>query len=255
MIKYSTEGLFDNIKQRIVGGVPTSIVRYGDGEAIVLNGFKDMTALKMVMKRQFGYIPKLEEIEQIRSNLIQAYTEADIIGIPVQNRFMENKDSYWYKAFGILNDAIGIDILQQKELTSIDFHSEFLEKGYWDSLLFNGGTICYVSSRDLNSAFEKRGVQPWNFQIAPEMKFSTGYTGPKHFPEQFNQVGRWITRVPVEGNICLVGAGVAGKLYCSWFKERGGIAIDCGSCFDAWAGLCTRGPGRGAGAIDETYKL
>jgi hypothetical protein len=255
MIKYSSEQLFDEIKQRMVAGIPTSIVRFGDGEAMVLNGFKDTSAIKMVMKRQFGYIPAMEQIEQIRENLITAYTEADIIGIPIQNRFIENKESYWYKAFGILNEAIGIDVLQQKEFTSIDFHSHFLEKGYWNDLLSSSKEICYVSARDLNKQFETRGLTAWNFQIAPEMKFSTGYSGPKHFPDQFNQVRRWVTKVPVEGNLCLVGAGVAGKLYCSWFKDRGGIAIDCGSAFDSWAGLCTRGPGRGAGAIDETYKL
>jgi hypothetical protein len=223
---------------------------------MVLNGFKDMSALRMVMKRQFGYIPSVDEIMQIRENLILAYTEADIIGIPTSNRFMDNKDSYWYKAFGILNEAVGIDVLQEKKFTSIDFHSHFLENKHFDRLFNLADTLCYVSARDLNKEFEKQGVkQCWNFQIAPEMKFSTGYTGKKHFPDQFNEIKRWVGKVPVDGNLCFVGAGVAGKLYCSWFKERGGIAIDIGSCFDSWAGLCTRGPGRGAGALDATYKL
>ena len=46
--------------------------------------------------------------------------------------------------------------------------------------------------------------------------------------------------VPYQGAIFLVGAGVLGKIYCDVIKEKGGIAIDIGAIFDAWANVKSR---------------
>lgn len=257
MINIAIENILDEVLQRYLHGKPLSVIRFGDGEAMVLNGFKDINQLKYVLKRQFGEIPSIDHIEQIRKNLIAAYTEADIIGIPVSNRFMDDRNSYWYKAFGILNDAVGIDVLQTKQFTSMDFHSYWLDNNCFDKLLTNADTVCYISCRNIDEELKgKFGIKNvWSFQIAPEMKFTSGYEGEKHFPDQFNKIRRWVTKVPVDGNICLVGAGVAGKIYNNWFRDLGGISIDIGSVFDSFAGKATRGKNRGLDAVDETYKL
>lgn len=257
MIDFSMEQMFPEIQSRIKDKTPTSIVRYGDGEAVILNGFNDVNSLKSVLKRQLGEVPPINDIESIRHNLITAYKKADIIGIPVSNRFMDNKETYWYKAFGILNDAVGIDVLQQKQFTSIDFHSHFLDNGYWHKLLNGIDTLCYISCRDLDEAFKIRYniTNVYSFIIAPEMKFTTGYDGEKHYPDQFKKIFRWATKVPVEGSVCLVGAGFVGKIYNQWFKEHGGISIDAGCAFDSWAGKVTRGAGRGSDVYDDQYKL
>jgi hypothetical protein len=255
MINLTTDAMLAEIQNRVRLKIPTSITRYGDGEAIILNGFKDMDSLKAVCKRQLGEIPLVEHIEQIRENLITAYKESDIIGVPAGKR-IHDEHSYWKKAMQILLENVGPEFLEGKQFASTDFHSHFLDVGYFDTLLKGVDTICYVSCRSLDDAFKSRyGISnTWSYQIAPEIKF-TEYEGEKHYPEQFNKIRRWVTKVPVEGNICLVGAGVVGKLYCSWFKERGGIAIDVGSCFDQWAGLVTRGRNRGKDKKDETHKL
>lgn len=256
MITIPIENMFPNVQRRIKNKIPSSIVRYGDGEAMVLNGFQDMYSLKYVMKRQFGEVPSIDHIEQIRNNLIDAYTGADIIGIPTKNRFMDDPSSYWHRAFGILNEAVGIEVLQDKEFTSIDFHNHWLDKGHFDTILHGADTVCYISCRDIQEQLKQRfGIRNvWPFHIAPEMKFTT-YEGEKHFPNQFHKIRRWVTKVPVEGSICLVGAGVAGKIYNNWFRDLGGISIDIGNVFDAWAGKATRGKGRGLDAVDEQYKL
>ncbi len=256
MITIPQENMLHVIQHYLSEKKPASITRFGDGEAMVLNGFNDMHALKLVMKRQFGYVPPIDEIEAIRNNLIQAYTDADIIGVPVNKR-LDDKKSYWYRAFNILTENVGIEVLQGKDLTSIDFHSHFLDEGYWHKLLDGRDTLCYISCRDLDEAFKRRyGIKNvWSYIIAPEMKFDLTYSGKKHYPDQFNEIRRWVTKIPVEGNLCLVGAGVAGKIYNSWFKERGGISVDAGSCFDDWAGKVTRGPNRGAESFDDTHKL
>ena len=95
------------------------------------------------------------------------------------------------------------------------------------------------------------------YTIAPEAKFTSGYEGPLHYPEQFNRIHRWMT-VQLEnfpGSLLLVGAGVIGKIYCNWMRDRGGVAFDIGAVMDLWAGFSTRGPNRGLNVKDESYKL
>src|SRR5688572_8294699 len=102
MINIAIEDMLANVQRRVENKIPSSIIRYGDGEAMILNGFDDINQLKYVLKRQFGEVPSIDHIEQIRKNLIEAYKGADIIGIPVSNRFMGDHKSFWYRAFGIL---------------------------------------------------------------------------------------------------------------------------------------------------------
>jgi hypothetical protein len=49
-----------------------------------------------------------------------------------------------------------------------------------------------------------------------------------HYPERFNELKRAL-KVPLNGAPFLIGAGLFGKTYCHWIKERGGIALDVGS--------------------------
>jgi hypothetical protein len=62
-------------------------------------------------------------------------------------------------------------------------------------------------------------------------------------------------KIDCNNSLCLVGAGVVGKIYNIWFKRRGGVSLDIGSIFDLWAGRKTRGKDRGIDVIDNTYKL
>lgn len=235
---------------------PISITRYGDGEAIVLNGFNDMDSIKMVTKRQFGFIPPVQHIEAIISNLAEAYRNTDVIGIPTRLR-QHDKKNYWYRAFDILSQAVGIDILQEKEFTDIDFHSYMLDNGLFSNLLNGQDTLCYISCRKLDDEFKSRYQikNIYSFIIAPEAKFTSGYKGKNHYPEQFNEIRKWMEKIPVHGNLCLTGAGFTGKIYNNWFRDHGGIAVDIGYVFDAFAGKVTRGPKRGIDSFDNTYKL
>lgn len=251
-----SDDLLEILQYKLQTKEPLSLIRYGDGEAIILTGFKDMKALNFVYRRQFGYLPAIDHAEEIRENLIQAYSECDIIGIPTRDSFT-SPDSYWVKAKNILLHNVSPDILETKRLCSIDVHSHFLDKGHYKTLMQGQDTICYISCRNIDKeikeAFDIKNV--YSYQIAPEAKFTSGYKGEKHYPDQFNEIKKWMTRVPVEGNLCLVGAGVVGKVYCNWFRNMGGIGFDIGSIFDSWAGYATRGTGRGLNAVDNTFKL
>ncbi len=116
--------------------------------------------------------------------------------------------------------------------------------------------VNYISCRDIDAGLRSLGIgQANSLIIAPEAKFTTGYDGPRHYPDQFNKVEWWMNNAPIDGTPCLVGAGVIGKIYCNWFRDRGGVALDCGAVMDLLAGFRTRGPGRGVDCIDKRWKL
>lgn len=257
-VTLTMDGVFSRIAECLRTNKPISLVRFGDGEAMVLNAFNDTTSLNFILKKLLGHVPPFEDVVQIRHNLIQAYRETDIIGVPVINRHIHDPKSYWQKANGILRDAVGDAYLVKKEITNIDVHSHFLDKGYYDAMLSScGDTLCYISCRQLDEAFKRRyGIKNvHSFIIAPEMYYTSGYEGPPHFPDQYEQIKEWIKTSPVKGNLCLTGTGVVGKIYNNWFRDEGGISMDVGSIFDSWAGKRTRGQGRGMDVIDETFKL
>lgn len=60
------------------------------------------------------------------------------------------------------------------------------------------------------------------------------------YPDFYQKVLLDIMNLQLRGKLCLVGAGLAGKVYCSKIASRGGVAIDVGSMMDAWAGKKAR---------------
>lgn len=254
----STEELFSTIKGHLHRKEPLSIIRYGDGEAITLNGFRDVESYKMVLKRQLGFCPTIEEGEEIRRHLIEAYTNCNILGLSLTDKQRGNEKDYWARSKFILKENVDKDILNKKDLVSIDCHSHFLDKGYYKDLMTDLKVVNYISCRNLDEEIKKAfNVKQVNsYIIAPEAKFTSGYEGPPHYPDQFIHIKKWMERaVPCEGNLCLVGAGFIGKIYNNWFRDLGGVSMDIGSIFDSFAGKATRGANRGLDKEDLTYKL
>lgn len=242
----------------LMKGEPVSLIRAGDGEKLILDSNTSYSALELastaVLKRQMGYEPPLNHIKEIRENLIKAYSECDIIGIPCHT---QPTSKHWQEVKGTLDANVPV---HSETYCSTDVGYDFLNAGYFHELLGGRKHVHYISCRNLDKQLQKTFTihQANLFQIAPEKKFTSTYVGPNHYPDQFNKVQRWMDRVCPEGDICLVGAGVIGKIYCNWFKERGGIAMDIGSIADEWAGAVTRGPERGLDKILEDgkgYKL
>lgn len=258
MIKFSKD-ILDQFIFCLRNKKPISLVRYGDGEAMILNGYKDVESIRAIYKRQFGFTPTLDQIDEIRLNLISAYKNCDIIGSPLGKKIKDGDDSYWARSIDILRIEAGIDLLTtDKTNVSIDIHSEFLDKNYYHLLMENTDTINYISCRDLDEPLKRRypNRRINKFIIQSEMKFSDNKTGQKHYPDQFREIERWMDRgINSEGALCLVGAGFVGKIYCNWFRDRGGVAMDIGSIMDSWAGYETRGSNRGFNVLNDKHKL
>jgi len=235
---------------------PVSIIRAGDGEKIVLDSNKDIpayrTCIESVMKRQVGYEPTMSEVEAIRENLVTAYAGADIVGLPMHKN-LPDLNKHWRSVADVVKPLCTIT-----KFTSTDVFYDMLYDGMLDEWLTGQDTVNIISCRDVCDSLQQRyGIRHVNlYQIAPEMKFTSTYNGgERHYPDQFNKIERWMTKCAIEGNPCLVGAGVIGKIYCNWFRDLGGVSVDIGAVFDLWAGFATRGPERGLDKQYEKYKL
>lgn len=249
----------EQILERLLENKPISIVRCGDGEKLVLDCTSSYSALQLcnqaVLNRQLGYSPSVDQIEAIRQNLVDAYNGADIIGIP---NHTQKTNSHWGKVVEVLNknapDHTG-------QLCDIDVAYHFLSDGSYDTLLQSRNVLNYISCRNLDHGFrQKWGIDTINkYTIAPEVKWTSGYDGELHYPTQFNKIARWmdVMKQRHPGSLLLVGAGVIGKIYCNWWRDRGGVAMDIGGVMDIFAGRITRGPERGLDKvdIDSIYKL
>lgn len=230
---------------------PVSIVRAGDGEKIVLESNESIghyrICIDSVMKRQMGYEPVMSDVEQIRHNLITAYQYADIIGVPMQKN-LPSLNKHWNGVAATIQPYATTN-----KRCSIDVFYDMLYDGSLLEWLKDKPVVNYISCRKI--PFERLGIKQVNhFQIAPESKFTT-YAGERHYPDQFNKIERWMSKCAVEGSPCLIGAGVIGKIYCNWFRDLGGIAVDLGAVFDLLAGYATRGPLRGLDVVNIQYKL
>lgn len=246
------DDVFYKIKYHLINKIPMSLCRYGDGEAMLLD--KEDASLEykdFVFKRQLGNSVSDIQKKEIIENLIYAYNNADVIGRPTLKH--DKKDNYWKIGNEILSQYINLN----KDSCSIDVFYDFLNTDKFYKLLNNRKKIFYINSSNLDDKFKDifKIEEINSFIIAPEIKFDPDYNGKNHYPDQYNEVKKWINTLDCEGCLCLVGAGVVGKIYNIWFKEKGGISLDIGGVFDAWAGKNTRGEGRGVGVVDNTYKL
>ena len=235
---------------------PVSIIRAGDGEKIVLESNKDIPSYRLciesVMKRQVGYEPTMSEVEAIRQNLITAYNGADIVGIPMHER-LKDMNKHWRNVEEVVKPHCSTT-----KFTSTDVAYDMLYTEMFEQWLTNKRDVVYISCRNIDAElkehFSIKNIH--SYIIAPEMKFTSTYDDSKHhYPEQFNEIEWWLNNAPCEGSPCLVGAGVIGKIYCNWMRDRGGLAFDIGAVFDLWAGYATRGPERGLDKQYEKYKL
>lgn len=250
----------ERILNKLLEGKPISVIRCGDGEGIILNALSSVQTLQLantaVLHRQLGYHPSVNDIEAIRLNLIDAYTNCDVVGLP---NHKQKVDGHWNRVAQVLN--VNVTRETPADVCDIDIAYHWLSDGSYDKLLQNRKVLNYISCRDLDEGFRNK----WNihtvnkYTIAPEKKFTSGYEGDEHYPTQFNRIPRWmeVQAQNFPGSLLLVGAGVIGKIYCNWWRDLGGVAMDVGGAMDVWFGKVTRGPERGLDKDDPNpiYKL
>ena len=235
----STETLYDFMAESIKNKKPSSFIRMGDGENIIL-GFESISSaqeIKWMLHKIFGPYPfTREQIIFLRDSLINACHGANIIGIPPPSHRKLDRRFCWWD-----------DVLVEKydlyknncEIASSEFHLDFQKKHVYKRLLEHTDKIYCISGRDVKSAIENNfNVECELIRITPQ--FSDSNYKVNNHPDLYSGIVSSIKN-KAKDNLWFVGAGFYGKSYCNEIKKHGGIAIDIGSVLDAWLGIKSRG--------------
>ncbi|MEA3487103.1 MAG: glycosyltransferase [Thermodesulfobacteriota bacterium] len=255
--------LIDRIRRR----QPTSLVRLGDCEGNFLP-YPEQYRRHQAGDREtctfHWWETKLgvQDTDRISTELTKAIYAADIIGIPEPAHMILDlpvptpRDLFslsmnWRGKLNILHHLIGPftgkdkSFLPPRILTASLVNYDLELWGGYDLILQSAPACSVICSHPkiANALRSRFDLDPWQvIMIPPERKFSHRAFDPSnrsHFPEFFEEVSRTLTVIE-PGEVFLVAAGILGKSYCSWIKERGGIALDVGSMIDFWCGARTR---------------
>jgi len=255
--------LLDRIRRR----QPSSLIRLGDCEGMFLPypasdeepQDRDREAVGYHWwERRLGP----EESGRVSREMMRAMEEADLLGIPEPARVIvdlpvptpPDPSALGRHLRGLRNIFHHLDRWVSGEGT-VRFRPDALTAGYvnldlelWGGydLILQAARRCSVISSHphMARALARRfGVDVGQAVLIPsEEKYrhrSPGCLQAPHFPAFFDELRRSLT-VAEPGELFLVAAGILGKSYCAWIKQRGGIALDVGSVADLWCGFRTR---------------
>lgn len=224
--------IIDRIKRRI----PTSIIRLGDGEGAVLGypeiiGREDVDFSLQIWLRTTNISEK--RIRSLTDALRCSVANADILGLP---RKKQVDNSHRYRA--VLEAISRFELLNDRTLlTHAALHRLLQHALLYRPIIENRDFLGIISCRSLQCTlareFNVEHVQ-W-YGVRGELT-DVGVVDTLHFPDGFDEIRENLV-VPYSGALFLIGAGCFGKIYCQWVKEQGGIALDIGSIFDAWANV------------------
>lgn len=221
-----------------------SLIRLGDAEGIVMDHDNPLVADQLSTWLQFWLGDQLlpaGDLDVIRDQMAVAIRAADVLGLPRwrQVRVVPHRrgnQSTVECLPGILGDEG-----DRPMVVDSGVHNYLQWSGALARLMRRRDRVITLSSRDvgqaLQEAFEVRDVQ-W-LAVTAEAAFPGAADGP-HWPDGFLAMQQTIATRVQPGDLVLVGAGVLGKIYCGWIKERGGVAVDIGSIFDGWAAVNSR---------------
>jgi hypothetical protein len=175
--------------------------------------------------------------------VIKAAQNADIVGLFRGPLVVAPTDGEYRRILysAVRRQLIGV----HAHIVNADIHNSLLVDECFNSFLPGLPFLGLITCRHIGGAAKIAfGIGEVETYLIPEQsQFVTNladfYSQRPHFPDAFFDLERRI-KVPFPGAVFLVGAGMLGKIYCDIIKQRGGIAIDVGSVFDAWDGIMSR---------------
>jgi len=228
---------------------PAAVVRFGEGEArlLVANDARSVEVARRKLLRQTGGDFTAKEVLQIRSMVMHAFDEADVVGIRGNPSFNEERKMWVHRIECLFEDRCASG--RRPAIVTRSRICENLHRAL-ATLLDGVRMVSVISCRDLKSRIELLyGVEDVRLYQTPseyikreiDDEYEAALHGVPIWPEFYHRLRSEIS-VRVPGEVFLVGAGILGKDLCIRIRELGGIALDMGSCLDLMAGKVTRGP-------------
>ncbi|HEX2154038.1 MAG TPA: hypothetical protein VHL52_08665 [Acidimicrobiia bacterium] len=260
----------ERVRAAVSAGEPFSLIRLGDGEAIVLSLGEDMWLQDLAylhghwgsegvtlgaiaeVKRDLEAAIEGADLVGIRDDIVNVSLPADLLdkpgrelreivisAFPLRKDEIENLSTIGARRLALLHRVLSrMEWRADQQFCSAWVHWELLATGTLNSILEGASHVGLVTSRpQLEYLVSRRFDVKTSAVVVPD-KFAEGKESGRHVPDRYRSI-RSQLRFP-EGTLVLVGAGIPGKVYCDWLKEAGCVAIDVGSVFDAWVGKASR---------------
>lgn len=263
--------MIEFLGHRITKAIPTSVIRLGDGEGMILG--KPTPRDKSLWAdacSHFGPQITVQQIHSLAQLLTSAIESADVLGIrndilQVQfpSDYLRLPEDEFLRCFRAsfklrsvesnlnysgalrlfaLHQNLSTQMFQSSTLfTSAWIHFQLSSSGALVEMIQEQKRVGLISSKvELFHTLEKYLSIGVDFYKAPEIYSATpNGSFEVHYPNEFDHIMRTIN-VDFPGMMFLVGAGVCGKVYCNRIKELGGIALDIGAVCDAWIDVPSR---------------
>ncbi len=249
--------------------LPLAVIRAADGEGAFLSYFEraaldaagpndaaqSLHALVVgntIWRRAWFktdiYAEDPARLAALKDAFLATLASADVVGIPAAETFPRLNGYVDFHGCTTIHRTVSS--LRPAGITgaeiAVQLHSQCnLYARLLTGLPFLGLVSCHPGLADiLRSEFSIPDVAFYHIPHAVNQEQVFGYaphhmTGARHYPDVYDAL-RAELQVPYQGAVFLVAAGLLGKIYCGWIRQRGGIAIDIGAMADAFAGFNTR---------------
>lgn len=237
------------IKQKLVHRSGFSFIRLSDGEGIIFREDSNFFTGEDSQNRQrhwWGQEIHPSTLDGLMGDLQESVQEADILGIPSVYRFLRDHShrtkslSQNVQGRGLLSVIQGVARYDDGEKLYTDDKANIV--------LFNdietirqlaglGNRLVVVSSGSQESVQEVFGWSPGMLHVSVPTHYKTR-SNPKYqhaglpLPFVYRDIDEHLASVLSPGDLVLVGAGVAGKVFVRTAKRHGCVGVDIGSAMD-----------------------
>lgn len=263
MQELTTEETAVAVREAIDKVEPFSLIRLGDGEAIILGypEFYSPERLLHQLRRWFGeHAKEPKQFTALRPLLESAIRDADILGTHFAEVDAEKARAWLLRpcdvtqqekeftaqmSYGLL-PHLTKPLLSHQKICSKVVHLTLLTGGFLNNLLMNLQRVTVITCNDvsevlhsINSTLRLRHIHVPGQAIREGDRLAEWQRFDPHFPVVCDRVLNQVKGGDYDSPV-LVGAGPLGKVYCDEVKRSGGVGIDIGSVLDVWAGRITR---------------
>lgn len=253
---FSTDVVF-SIRQALLAGTPLSVIRIGDGEANLLSygAYSETPCLnyyvveKIVSMQRDRFNVNSTWMIILRDLMMSSLLQADIIGViglwrtgpaNIDNftkRFLKEHRSisgHW-RGIDYMLSLARRNVFSGKILASAHLYFSVLDNLKY--IFLEEKTVFVLSDREKAVDKLSRNYPDVNFKHIKVGCFAGDLL--RDAPDFLSLVYSALPEKMV-GSLSLIGAGPWAEIYCTWIKQKGGVAVDIGSGLDLLDGSLTR---------------
>ncbi|NJC22628.1 hypothetical protein BJ994_001704 [Arthrobacter pigmenti] len=244
------QAVFNLIRDRISTRTGFAFIRLSDGEGIIFKDDSNFFSLSDIANRQrhwWGQEIPQDILDELIRDLQASVRSSDLLGIPSVYRFVRDHSHRTTSLGQTLQGRGLLSVLQG--LSQYDDPGKLYTDDKANIVLFTdpdnihklaraANKLVVVSSGSpdsVDSMFGRDGYRMIHIAVPTHNKTRTNpkyHSDGRPLPFTYRAVNSRLTEVVEPGDLVLVGAGVAGKVFVATAKKAGAVGLDIGSAMD-----------------------